>query len=195
MNDRMNIPAASGAALRLARGQRLRVIDPLGGQTGDLVAFSADGAQRQSNGRSFDYNGKVYLTTGDVIWSDRSEKLLTIVEDSVGRHDFLYSPCSLEMYKLQYGVTDYHPNCHDNLYTALRELGIRPDSMPTALNFFMVADVGADGRLTLKPPTCQAGDSFVVQAEIDLAIGLTACPTSSCNGGRAPQPLAYEIED
>ena len=194
MSNRMTIPAAGGAALRLARGQRLRVIDPQGGQTGDLVAFSADGTQRQSNGRSFDYNGKVYLTTGDVIWSDRSEKMLTIVEDSVGRHDFLYSPCSLEMYKLQYGVTDYHPNCHDNLYTALGEFGIRPDSMPTALNFFMIADVGADGRLTLKPPTCRAGDSFVVRAEMDLAIGLTACPTATCNGGGAPKPLAYVIE-
>jgi len=50
--------------------------------------------------------------------------MLTIVEDKVGRHDFLYSPCSLEMYRIQYGVTGYHANCHDNLLSALRELGI-----------------------------------------------------------------------
>lgn len=194
MPDRKTVPAAGGVALRLARGQRLRIIDPLGGQTGDLVAFSADGRQRQSNGRSFDYNGKVYLTTGDVVWSDRSEPLYTLVEDTVGRHDFLYSPCSLEMYKMQYGVKDYHANCHDNLFTALRELGITPDSMPTALNFFMIANVGPDGRLEIKPPTCRAGDSLAVRAEMDLAIGLTACPAGTCNGGGAPKPLAYEIE-
>ena len=51
------IPAGGGAGLRLRRGERLRVIDPQGGQSGDLVAFSADGRQRLSNGRTFDYGG------------------------------------------------------------------------------------------------------------------------------------------
>jgi uncharacterized protein YcgI (DUF1989 family) len=194
MPERKPIPAAGGVAIRLRRGQRLRVIDPLGGQTGDLVAFSADGKQRQSNGRTFDYNGRVYLTTGDAVWSDRSEKLYTLVEDSVGRHDMLYAPCSLEMYKLQYGAKDYHPNCHDNLHTALRELGVDPDSMPNALNFFLVVDIHADGRLEIKPPTSKAGDSFVVEAAMDLAVAITSCPASGCNGGAAPKPLAYEVE-
>jgi len=36
-----------------------------------------------------------------------SDPMLTIVADEVGRHDFLYSPCSLEMYRIQYGVTGY----------------------------------------------------------------------------------------
>ena len=107
-------------ALRLQRGERLRIIDLEGGQTGDLVVFSPDGSQRLSNGRTFDYGGKVYLSTGDVLWSDRSEPMLTIVADQVGKHDFLYAPCSLEMYRKQYGVTGYHPNCHDNLCAAPR---------------------------------------------------------------------------
>ena len=109
------VPAAGGVGLRLQRGERLRIIDPVGGQSGDLMAYAADGSERLSNGRSFDYGGKIYLSTGDVLWSDRSSPMLTIVADEVGRHDFLYAPCSLEMYRMQYGVTDYHPNCHDNL--------------------------------------------------------------------------------
>ena len=98
------IPAAGGVGLRLKRGERLRITDPQGGQSGDLVAFSQDGRQRLSNGRTFDYGGKIYLSRGDVLWSDRSEPMLTIVADDVGRHDFLYSPCSLEMYRIQYTV-------------------------------------------------------------------------------------------
>jgi uncharacterized protein YcgI (DUF1989 family) len=119
--------------------------------------------------------------------------MLTIVADEVGRHDFLYSPCSLEMYRIQYGVTGYHPNCHDNLLAALRELGIEPHSLPTAFNFFMNVEVQPDGRLKFVPPRGRAGDSMTVRAEMDLAIALSACPASTCNGGAPPRPLAFEI--
>jgi len=163
MAKRQLVPAAGGAGLRLARGEHLRIIDLEGGQT------------------------------GDALWSDRSNPMLTIVEDQVGRHDFLYSPCSLEMYRIQYGVTDYHANCHDNLLAALRELGIEPDSLPTAFNFFMNVDVLPDGRLKFAPPKCRAGDSMVLRAEMDLTIALSACPASTCNGGAPPRPLSFEI--
>ena len=194
MATRQLVPAAGGAGLRLARGEQLRIIDTEGGQTGDLMAFSQDGQERLSNGRTFDYGGKIYLSTGDVLWSDRSNPMLTIIEDHVGRHDFLYSSCSLEMYRIQYGVTGYHPNCHDNLVSALRELGIAPDCLPTAFNFFMNVDVRPDGRLEFAPPKCRAGDSIVVRAEMDLAIALSACPASTCNGGAPPRPLAFEVQ-
>ena len=193
MSEQQIIPAAGGAALRLNQGEQLRIIDIEGGQSGDLVAFSADGTERLSNGRTFDYGGKIYLSTGDVIWSDRSNPMLTIITDEIGRHDFLYSPCSLEMYRIQYGVTGYHPNCHDNLRAALQELGIQPDSMPTAFNFFMNVDVLPDGQLKFAPPKGRAGDSMTLRAEMNLAIAISACPASTCNGGAAPRPLAFQI--
>jgi uncharacterized protein len=193
MAERQTVPAGGGAGLRLKRGQRLRIIDPEGGQSGDLLAFSPDGRERLSNGRTFDYGGKIYVSTGDVLWSDLSNPMLTIVADEVGRHDFLYAPCSLEMYRIQYQVTGYHPNCYDNLTASLRELGLEPGSLPTALNFFMSVDVAEGGRLVFAPPRSRAGDSMVLRAEMDLAIALTACPTSTCNGGAPPRPLAFEI--
>ena len=187
------IPAAGGVGLRLKRGELLRITDPQGGQSGDLVAFSQDGRQRLSNGRTFDYGGKIYLSRGDVLWSDRSEPMLTIVADDVGRHDFLYSPCSLEMYRIQYGATGYHANCHDNLCAELRKLSIVPEPLPTAFNFFMNVEVRADGQLVFAPPRSRAGDSFVVCAEMDLAIAVSSCPASTCNGGAPPRPLSFEI--
>jgi uncharacterized protein len=187
------IPAGSGTAFTLDQGQQLRIIDTHGGQSGDLVAFSADGTQRVSNGRTFDYGGKIFLTTGDVLWSDRSDPLMTIVADDVGRHDFLYAPCSIEMYRKQYGATDYHPNCHDNLCTALRSHGIEPAPMTIAFNFFMNVEIQPDGRLTFAPPKSRAGDSMTLRAEMDLVVALTACPASTCNGDAVPKPLAYEI--
>jgi len=194
MAERLLVPAGGGAGLRLKRGEQLRVIDIEGGQTGDLVAFSADGKHRLSSGRTFDYGGKIYVSTSDVLWSDRSEPMLTIVADDVGKHDLLYAPCSIEMYRLQYGVTEYHANCYDNLCSAFRELGIEPEPLPSSLNFFMNADVTANGRLSVLPPRTRAGAAITLRAEMDLLIALSSCPASTCNaGGASIKPLGFEV--
>jgi len=189
------VPAGGGRGLSLKRGQLLKVIDRDGGQTGDLLAFSPDGGQRLSNGRTFDYEGTIYVSTGNTLWSDRSERMLTVVADPAGRHDFLYAPCSIEMYRLQHGETGYRPNCADNLRQALHGLGLEPDALPTPFNVFMNVAVGPDGRLAFAPPRSRAGDALVLRAEMDLAVALTACPAVGCNGGAAPRPLAFEIVD
>ena len=193
MAERLLVAAGGGAGLRLKRGEQLRIIDIEGGQTGDLVAFSADGRHRLSSGRTFDYGGKIYVSTGDVLWSDRSEPMLTIVADDVGKHDLLYAPCSLEMYRIQYGVTKYHANCYDNLCSAFRALGIEPEPLPSSLNFFMNADVTVDGRLSILPPRTRAGAAITLRAEMDLLIALSSCPASACNAGAPIKPLGFEV--
>lgn len=189
------IAAGGGAGLELRSGQVLRLIDPIGGQSGDLIAFArGDASEWLSNGRSFDYGGKIYLSTGDVLYSNLSRPMLTIVADDVGRHDFLYASCSIEMFRLQHGVVGDHPNCLDNLTRALAGIGATPHHIPISFNFFMNASVEPDGRLVIQPPLSKAGDAMSLRAEMDLAIALSACPTATCNGGRT-QPLAYEILD
>ena len=193
MLETLTVPAAGGIGLTLRAGDQLRIVNTEGGQSGDLMAYSIDGSDPLSNGRSFDYCGKIYLSVGDVLWSTRSKRMLTILEDDTGRHDFLYASCSLEMYRMQYGVTGYHPNCEDNLRRALSTLGPEIASLPTAFNFFMIADVGADGGLAIKPPRCPPGSSIQFQAEMDLAVAVSSCPASTCNGGITPRPLKLEI--
>lgn len=193
MAEKQIVPAGGGSGLRLGRGEQLRIIDIEGGQTGDLVAFSADGRQRLSSGRTFDYNGTIYVSTGHALWSDRSEPMLTIVADEVGKHDLLYAPCSMEMYRIQYGATEYHANCYDNLCAAFRDLGMEPEPLPSSLNFFMNAEVGRDGRLSIEAPKTRVGASMTLRAEMDLLIALSSCPASTCNAGAPTRPLAFEI--
>ncbi len=192
MTELKTVPAAGGVGLRLRKGERLRIVDTEGGQTGDLVAYSADGTERLSTGRTFDYNEKVRLTTGDVLWSDRSNRMLTIVADDVGRHDMFYAPCSPEMYRMQYGMDD-HPNCLDNLSAALREFGIDPASSLQTFNFFMNVDIDDEGRLSIVEPRSWPGAATVLRAEMDLVIALSACPAGTCNGGAPPRPVGFEV--
>jgi hypothetical protein len=158
------------------------------------MAFRAgDITECLSNGRTFDYGGTIYLTTGSVLFSNKSNSMLTIVRDDVGQHDFLYAPCSAESYRIQYGAVG-HANCLANIAAALAHLGVGAHMVPTAFNFFMNARVGEDGRLAITAPRVKPGDVVEFRAEMDLAIAVTACPSLICNGGSL-KPLQYEISN
>ena len=188
------IPPRSGTAFRLARGQCLTVIDPQGEQVSDLVAFNAvDLGEAISSGRSLDYASKLYLTTGDAIYSNRSRVMLRIVEDKVGRHDFLLTPCSKETFEIIYGDTDPHRGCFGNLEAALAPYGVGPDQIPVAFNCFMnVVIEPSTGVFTVEAPKSRSGDFITFRAEMDLVIGLTACSALQSNN-YAFKPIAYAV--
>ncbi len=189
------IAPRSGVAFTLARGQRLAVIDPQGEQVADLLAFRRDDPDEViSSGRTLDYAGRIFLTTGDVIYSNRSTALLRIVEDSVGRHDFLLTPCSADTFRILYDDAQPHHGCFGNLATALSRYGIAPDRIPVAFNCFMNVLVdGETGALTVAPPLSRAGDRIVFEAAMDLVIGLTACSAPQSNNFRF-KPIRYRID-
>ncbi len=193
---RHEIAPRSGVAFELARGQRLRVIDPEGEQVADLLAYSRDDVgEVLSSGRSLDYASCIYLTTGHSLYSNRSNVMLRIVEDMVGRHDFLLTPCSAEMFRIIYGDANPHRGCFGNLAAALVPYGVAPDAIPTAFNIFMNVPVDATtGQLRVDPPLSRAGDHIVLEATMDLVIGLTACSAGQSNNFRY-KPIHYEILD
>jgi len=189
------IPPQSGTAFMLRAGQRLTVIDPEGQQVSDLVAFNADDTDEWlSSGRTLDYASKFLLTTGDILYSNRSSPMLTIERDDVGRHDFLLAPCSKEMFAKLYGHTEPHRGCFGNLAAALEPFGVAPDRIPTAFNVFMNVQVnGTNGQLSVEPPLSQAGDSTVFRADMDLVVALTACSAGQSNNFRF-KPIQYRVE-
>lgn len=183
----------TGAGFTLTKKQLLRVSDPEGEQVADLVAFAAeDRREWLSSGRSIDYANGIYLTTGSILYSNRSRPMLTIVRDDVGCHDFLLTPCSRETFELIYKTEEYHPSCFENLCTSLVRFGIEPDAIPTTFNVFMNVKVSPTGKLTIGPPRSRAGDSILFRAEMDLIIGLTACSAEMSNNYRF-KPIDYEI--
>jgi uncharacterized protein len=189
------IEPRSGVAFTLDRGQRLTVIDPRGEQVADLLAYNRhDTGEVLSSGRTLDYASRIYLTTGDPLYSNRSNVMLTIVADTVGRHDFLLTPCSKDTFRIIYGDTDPHRGCFGNLAAALAPYGIEPDQIPIAFNCFMNVPIdAATGAITVAAPLSRAGDHITFEAQQDLVIGLTACSALQSNNGSF-KPIHYRID-
>ena len=186
------IPARTGTAFRLDAGDRLRVTDPGGQQVADLMCYAADDVREYlSSGRTFDYEETILLTAGNTLWSNRSRKFLKITEDACGRHDFLLTPCSPEMYRILYGLDD-HPSCFVNLRDHLAPFGVGPDMIPTTFNCFMHVSFRPNGKISVDPPLSKAGDTVEFEALVDLVVGLTACPSETTNGGSVG-PIDFEI--
>jgi uncharacterized protein YcgI (DUF1989 family) len=190
---RLHLDPQTGTAFQIRRGELLRIIDPEGEQVCDLVSFTtAEHAEWLSSGRTIDYANTIYVTTGHVLYSNRSRAMWTIVDDTVGRHDFLLTPCSPETFTILYGTVGHHPSCFENLARHLAPYGIAPDAIPTTLNVFMNVDVLSSGELRILPPRSRAGDYLVLRAEMDLIVGVTACSAELSNNGRF-KPIDVEI--
>lgn len=191
---RVRLAPRTGMAFILRAGESVRVIDPMGEQVADLMAFDAKDRRRWlSSGRTIDYANRIYLGEGDVLYSNRSDAMLEIAEDTSGGHDFLLTPCCQEMFAKLYGIEEERPSCFGNLCENLAYFGISPDQIPTTLNVFMNVRPDAEtGELTIGTPTSKAGDSTTFRAMRDLVIGLTACSAEKSNNGTF-KPIDVEV--
>ena len=193
--SRLHLEPQTGTGFEIRRDQLLKIIDPAGEQVSDLISFaSADRAEWLSSGRTIDYANTIYLTTGHVLYSNRSRPMWNIVADTVGRHDFLLTPCSPETFQIIYKTKGHHPSCFENLARALSPYDIPPDSIPTTLNVFMNVEVSPSGELRILAPRSRAGDHILLEAQMDMVVGVTACSAELSNNGRF-KPIDIEVYD
>ena len=194
-NDLEIIPPRSGTAFLLQKGQALRIVDVMGEQVSDFICFNAsDLAEYLSSGRTIDYAETIFLTKGNSFYSNRSNVMFEIIEDTVGRHDFLLTPCSADTFRIIYGHTDPHRGCLGNLSEALAKFGIAEDNIPICFNIFMNVTVNsATGTIAVLPPKSKAGDHILIKAKMDLVVGMTACSAEMSNN-YSFKPIGYRIE-
>ena len=196
---RYHLEPQTGIAFELRKGQKLRVIDPAGEQVSDVVAFAsaapdrANASEWLSSGRTIDYNNTIYHSTGHVLYSNRSNPMFTILEDRVGRHDFLLTPCSPETFEILYeSHQGYHPSCFENLTQNLERFGVEGDHIPTTFNVFMNVEVLPSGEIVIGPPLSKPGDFIDLRAEMNLIVGVTACSAEKSNN-YSLKPIDLEV--
>ncbi|WP_432411288.1 DUF1989 domain-containing protein [Rasiella sp. SM2506] len=187
------IPKQSGCAFHLKKHQLLKIIGPEGGQVSDMVLFNAeDTREKISAGKTMDFEESILITKNNFLWSNRSRKMMEIIEDTNGRNDILLAPCSPETFQIMYDDSKYHPSCFENLYKHLAPFNIEPDDVPTAFNIFMNVQFNNEGKLSVLPPLSNAGDYVLFKPLFDVIVGLTACSAEDSNGGSF-KPIQYEV--
>jgi uncharacterized protein YcgI (DUF1989 family) len=173
----------TGCAFSMRMDDELEIISPLDEQVADLACFARMNFREYfSAGRTLDYNENVFLTTGSTLYSNQSRQMMRIEHDDAGRHDYLLTPCSLEMFRILRGM-DRHPSCLENLAAALCSYGVPTDGIHSTFNAFMHVEMAANGRISIMPPSSKAGNRIVLRALTDLIVGLTACSSEHSNAG------------
>jgi uncharacterized protein len=191
---RKTVEAGGRFSVRLEPGDTLRIIDLEGQQAVDFLAYAAElPVDRYNAANTMKINGSIYLGKGTKLYSDRARVLLTIVDDTVGRHDTIGGCCSAWSNFVRYGVKD-SPACHANFVAELACWSLSPADIVANVNFFMNVPVRQDGGMAIEPGLSKAGDYVELQAEMPVIAVLSNCPQrNNPAAGFGPTPIEVVV--
>jgi uncharacterized protein YcgI (DUF1989 family) len=172
------IPARSGMAAEVKKGQSIRIINTHGKQVVDTWAFAAsDLKECMSMSHSRASTLHIFPLVGDTLVTNLRRPILKLVEDiTPGVHDTLIAACDKARYE-GLGVVGHHDNCSDNLHSALLRVGrVMSVNTPDPLNLFMNIPVSEKGGLAFERPTSSKGQFVRFTAEMDCIVVMSACP-------------------
>ena len=183
LEDRIVRPGEPWGRL-LRAGERLRIVDLKGQQAVDFLCYrAADPRDRYNAANTIKLGENIYLSKGSRLWSDRATHLMTVVDDTCGRHDTIGGCCSAEMNELRYGVHGTR-NCRDTFEEALSGFGLGRGDIVANVNFFMHVPVREDGHTAIADGVSKPGDYVELVAEIDVICVISNCAQryNPCNG-------------
>jgi uncharacterized protein YcgI (DUF1989 family) len=195
VSETIRVPAREGRGARVGAGGRFRVVDPEGGQVGDLFAFCADDVSEYASAEHTRvWVNRLFPLPGEQFVTNRRRPILTLeADDSPGIHDLLCAACDPARYE-GLGVQGWHASCQENLRAAMVALGHPDVEVPQPINLFMNIPVRADGTIGWEPALTKAGDSVTFRAERDCLVVLSACPQDIVViNNQAPGPLELEL--
>jgi uncharacterized protein YcgI (DUF1989 family) len=198
----MVVPAGEGRAAPVLRGQTLRIYLVEGQQVGDLALVNMHRHSEHLHvGQTWARNVMLHNRTSRAYSHFYSnppfENLLcTTIADPVADHfGSCGGRCSRRLLEIRDGKMNAR-GCQENLSDALAAFGVKPEQIGDCFNVFMRVELHPDGGFSIKPPNTKAGDYLELRAEMDLLVGLSACPnaTGPTNNYRA-KPLGMRVYD
>lgn len=209
------VPPRDARCIAAPAGSFFRITCTEGSQVGDLNLWNAADLQEHFfSGKTRALHG-THLSTGDRLWSrlPNFRPIATIIADTLdwygfdefggSVHDVIGTRCDPYTGRLLGGV-DYHYCCHSNLTRALADFAGLPLSQAEplvhdVLNVFMCTGFTADThQYFMKASPVRPGDYIEFVAEIDLIVGLSACPGGDCGDEHSSDkascfPLLVEV--
>jgi urea carboxylase-associated protein 1 len=192
------IPAGEPWLGSVERGQILRIVDLEGNQAVDTLFYNAHHyEERYSAVDTIRAQGNIYLTIGTQLRSNLGATMLTITEDTCGRHDTLGGACSAESNTVRYALETRHMHaCRDNFLLALarHDRGLNKRDLPSNINFFMNVPVTSAGELHFADGISAAGRYVQMRAQMDVLVLISNCPqlNNPCNAYN-PTPIQIQI--
>lgn len=213
----ITIAPRDAGCIEVPAGAFFRILSVDGPQVGDLNLWNAhDLTERFYSGKTRALHG-THVSTGDRVWSSipSMRPMATISDDSLdwygfdefggSVHDVIGTRCDPYTGRLLTG-DDYHYCCHSNLTRALASYTGLPlheaeVHVHDVLNVFMCTGFTRDtGQYFMKASPVRPGDYLEFFAEIDLLVGLSACPGGDCSSEHSSDtaschPLVIEVWD
>jgi uncharacterized protein YcgI (DUF1989 family) len=188
------VPAQSGRAVSVRRGDLVQIVDIEGHQVGDLWAVdAADHGRWLSVSHTRDRCERLFPAVGGVFCDQRGEPVLELAWDtSPGVHDMFFPACDQWLYESR-GLAG-HPNCRDNFLAAAASAGIVLPVVPDPVNLFQNSGPRPDGTLAIGVAASSRGDAVTFLARRELVVIVTACSVDypPLNQGHC-SPLRIEI--
>lgn len=192
------VPARAPWSRVIEVGQVLRIIDLEGNQAVDCLLYDAhDLANRYSAPATIARQRNIFLTTGTELLSSEGDVLMTIVDDTCGRHDTIGGACSRESNTLRYGHHTFHQHaCVENFLHDHAARGGGKRDMVSNINWFMNVPVEADGTLGIVDGLSAPGKYVDLRADRDTLVVVSNCPqiNNPCNAFN-PTPVRMVVAE
>ena len=210
------MPNNTGRSFKVMKGQRMRIYAE---SIVDCVPFNLDDLkERFDQARTKAHSGKVFVSTGDKLYSKSARPMMAIVDDTyTGKHDLQYGMCSKVAYDgfwasikagdpfisktfafLNVKKREDLPGhgCWENIQDALKGYDVAPEDVPSPFNIFQSMDiVGPSGMLVwrLNEYRPEPGKPVYIdlRAEMNCLVALSACPEL----GMGKVPIKVQVFD
>ena len=186
--DEKNIAKQSAISFEVKEGDYIQIICPTGRQCSDFVAFDTaklhKGIEKGLDWQTTrTFMGNTFPGPGlfSKFFDTDHEPLVEVIRDTVGRHDTFNLACTSKYYE-DAGYFG-HPNCSDNLSSAMEEFGVNRQKGWHAINLFFNTSAGGLNTVLSDESFARPGDYVILRALKDLTCGTSACPSDidPCN--------------
>lgn len=185
------VPARAPWSARMEAGDRLRLVDIEGGQAIDFLCFNADDpSERYHAANTMKLQHNIYIEKGAVLRSSRARPMMTLIEDTCGRHDTIWGCCAFELDDVRYGKRNA-ASCQSNFEKELAKRGVGAEHVVPNVNWFMNVPVAQDGAADIVLPRSQPGDYVDLRADMPVLAVLSNCPQemNAASGPNGPTPV------
>ncbi|GAC1416263.1 MAG: urea carboxylase-associated family protein [Candidatus Velthaea sp.] len=184
------IPAGWYWTGRLARGQTLRIVNTSG--TPGVSAFfwnADDTSERYNAGDTVKIQWNARLCAGRLLLSDMGRALVSIVEDTSGRHDTLLGGSTRASAARAAGAE--HPrNTRENFLLAAAKHGLTKRDIAPCVTFFADVRTTEAGGFAWHDDPTPANRHVDLRAEMNVLVALSNGPHPSAPAASAAGPIA-----